>query len=176
MARPAGVISTSVLRRSSGFGMRRTHPRRSSTSRVAVVLADATRTRSLICDGVSGSPAPSTTASMVAAGCGTSKVATMHRSSSAQSRRTCSNQGCECFGAAGIAAWVLGLVVGVDFDDAELGRGRADAPPRPPAIGLRQRRRSRSAAGRQLRRGPCQPSAAGHARSSPLARPTGSHA
>src|SRR5271169_2346376 len=62
--------------------MRRIQPRYSSRSRVAVMVAEATRTRSLTCEGVSGTPAPSMTASAVAAACGMSKVAAMRRSSS----------------------------------------------------------------------------------------------
>ena len=46
------------------------------------MVAEATRTRSLTCEGVSGSPAPSMTASAVAAACGMAKAAAMHRSSS----------------------------------------------------------------------------------------------
>jgi hypothetical protein len=46
------------------------------------MVADAIRTRSLTCEGVRGSAAPSMTASAVAAACGTSKVSRMRRSSS----------------------------------------------------------------------------------------------
>src|SRR5262252_16580 len=85
VARPSGVISISTLRRSAGLGMRRIQPRCSSRSRVAVMVAEATRTRSLTCEGVSGSPAPSMTASAVAAGCGRPAVTQMLRSISPSS-------------------------------------------------------------------------------------------
>src|ERR1022692_758594 len=62
--------------------MRRIQPRCSSRSSVAVMVAEATRTRSLTCEGVSGARAPSMTASAVAASCGMSKVSRMRRSSS----------------------------------------------------------------------------------------------
>src|SRR5690348_9274889 len=71
-----------TLRRSPGLGVRRIQPRRSSRSSVAVMVAEAIRTRSLTCDGVSGAAAPSMTASAVAAAWGMSKVRAMRRSSS----------------------------------------------------------------------------------------------
>ena len=46
------------------------------------MVAEGTRTRSLISDGVNGSPAPSTTARAVAAVCGMSKASRMQRSTS----------------------------------------------------------------------------------------------
>src|SRR5689334_6136270 len=84
MARPSGVISTRTLRRSPGLDVRRIQPRRSSRSRLAVMVADATSTRSLIWVGVSGPAAPSSTASTVPTGWPMSKLASIRRSSSSR--------------------------------------------------------------------------------------------
>ena len=43
VARPSGVISMRMLRRSAGLGTRRIQPRRSSRSSVAVMVAEAIR-------------------------------------------------------------------------------------------------------------------------------------
>ena len=82
VARPPGVIWTRTLRRSAGLGMRRIQPRRSSRSRVAVMVAEAIRTRSLTWEGVRRVPAPSMTASAVAVAWVMPKVAATCRSSS----------------------------------------------------------------------------------------------
>src|SRR5690348_14643312 len=63
--------------------MQRIHPCRSSRSSVAVIVADAASIRSLTCEGVTGSPAPSITARAVSAACGNPNVTRMHRSISA---------------------------------------------------------------------------------------------
>ena len=85
VARPSEVISMRTLRRSAGLGTRRIQPRCSSRSSVAVMVAEAIRIRSLTWEGVSGVPAPSMTASAVAAACDMPKVAAMCRSSSPSS-------------------------------------------------------------------------------------------
>ena len=129
-ALPSGVISIRTLRRSAGLGMRRIELLPAGSS-VAVMVAEATRIRSLTWEGVSGVPASSMTASAVATGWEMPKVAAMCRLSPPSSASPVRTRDAYASVQVGVAAGVLVGKVGVDPDDAERGRGGAAAPPRP---------------------------------------------